>query len=52
MQSLWNVVVYALKVMGPLVHVIRLVDKKKNVCNELHLSGNGLSQGGNSKSFQ
>lgn len=38
MPSFWNDVVYALKAMGPLVSVLRLVDneKKKN-CNGFHL---------------
>ena len=29
MSSFWNTIVFCLKVSGPLVHVLRLVDGKK-----------------------
>ena len=37
MPSFWNDVVYALKAMGPLVSVLRLVDNEKKTCNGFHL---------------
>jgi hypothetical protein len=38
--SFWDDIVYALKVMRPLLKVLRLVDNEKNPCNGFHISSN------------